>query len=206
MAIALGLLAAVGCVRVSEQANVVEDPKAAGVVLPASVVRKGPESARVTIIEIADFQCPYCGKAVPTIRDVLATYPHDVALAFVSFPLTYHAYAQTCAKAFQAAARQGLAWSMYDQMFAHQSALTDADLTGYAVAAGLDLVQFDADRASQEIADQVTEQTNLALTLGVDSTPTFLIGGYRVVGAQPLSVFVETIDKVLADAAPDAGP
>jgi protein-disulfide isomerase len=206
MSIAMALLAAMGCVRVSEQANVVEDPKAAGVVLPASVVRKGPDSARVTIIEIADFQCPYCGKAVPTIRDVLATYPHDVALAFVNFPLTYHAYAQACAKAFQAAARQGLAWSMYDQMFAHQSALTDADLTGHAVAVGLDLVQFDADRASQEIADQVTEQTNLALTLGVDSTPTFLIGGYRIVGAQPLSTFVETIDKVLADAAPDAGP
>jgi protein-disulfide isomerase len=158
------------------------------------------------MIEIADFQCPYCGDAQPTVRHVLETYPNDVALAFVNFPLSYHAYAQSCAKAFQAAARQGLAWALYDQMFAHQSALTDADLTGYASAIGLDVVQFNADRASQEIEDQVTEQTNLALSLGVNSTPTFLVGGYRIVGAMPLSTFVKTIDKVLAGTVPGVGP
>lgn len=200
------LASALGCVRVSDQPNVVEDPKAASVVLPGSVPRKGPQTARVTVIEVGDFQCPYCGSVQPTVRRVMEQYPQDVALAFVSFPLSFHEHALACAQAFLAAARQGQAWAMHDQMFAHQSALSDADLDSYAAAIGLDLAQFDADRASQEIADQVTEQKALAQSLGIDSTPTFLIGRYRIVGAQPLSAFVETIDKVLAGAPADAGP
>jgi protein-disulfide isomerase len=202
---ALSLMAASGCVRVSNQPLVMEDPKATGVNIPASSPRKGPASARVTMIEVGDFQCPYCGRVQPTVAEAMHAYPQDVALAFVNFPLSFHEYALPCAKAFQAAARQGQAWAMHDQMFAHQSALTDADLDSYAAAIGLDLAQFDADRAGQEIADQVDEQKKLALSLEVDATPTFFIGGYRIVGAQPLSAFTETIDKVLAGVKPDAG-
>jgi protein-disulfide isomerase len=202
---ALCLMAGLGCVRVSDQPLVIEDPKAAGVTIPASSPRKGPASARVTMIEVGDFQCPYCGRVQPTVAEVMHTYPQDVALAFVNFPLSFHEHALPCAKAFLAAARQGQAWAMHDLMFANQSALTDADLDSYAAAIGLDLAQFDADRASQEIADQVTEQKNFGLSMEVDSTPTFFIGGYRVVGAQPLSAFTETIDKVLAGVQPDAG-
>jgi protein-disulfide isomerase len=201
----MGLLAALGCVRVSEQPYVVEDPRAEGVVVPVSSPRKGPEPARVTMVEFGDFECPYCGKVQPTVESVLGAYPNDLALAFVNFPLSFHEDALPCAKAFLAAARQGRAWAMHDQMFAHQTALSDADLVSYAVAAGLDLAQFDADRASQEIADQLNEQKGLALSLGIDSTPTFLVGGTRIVGAQPVSVFTEVIDKVLAGIKPDAG-
>lgn len=204
MIVTLGLLA-LGCVRVSEQPTVVEDPKAASVVVPSSVPRKGPDSARVTMIEFGDFQCPYCGKVQPTVSKAMETYPNDVAVAFVNYPLSFHEHALPCAKAFLAAARQGQAWAMHDQMFAHQTALSDADLDSYAAAIGLDLAQFDSDRASQEIADQVAEQTNLALSLNVDATPTFLIGGYRVVGALPFSTFTEVIDKVLASTPPAAG-
>jgi protein-disulfide isomerase len=202
----LGTLAALGCIRVSDQPNVVEDPRAASVVLPASVPRKGADPARVTVIEFGDFQCPYCGNVQPTIRKVFEKYPDSVALAFVNDPLSFHEHALPCAKAFLAAARQGQAWAMHDQMFAHQSALSDADLDSYAAAIGLDLAQFDADRASQEIADQVTEQVNLATSLDIEATPTFLIGGYRIEGAQPFSAFSETIDKILAAPPPDAGP
>jgi protein-disulfide isomerase len=206
IALAWGLLATLGCLHVSDQPPVVqEDPKAAGVVLPVSTPRKGPDSARVTMIEFGDFECPYCGNVQPTVRRVLEAYPDDVALAFVNFPLSFHEHALPCAKAFLAAARQGQAWAMHDQMYTHQSALSDAALDGYAAALGLDVAQFDADRASQEIADQVTEQKNLGVALGVDATPTFLIGGYRIVGAQPFSAFAEAIDKVLSGVTPDAG-
>jgi protein-disulfide isomerase len=198
IAIASGLLSAIACVRVSEQPNVIEDPAAANMVLPASVPRKGPESPRVTMIEIADFQCSYCGKAQATVRSVLDTYPGSVGLAFLNFPLASHENAMACAKAFMAAVRQGQGWAMHDQMFAHQTALSDADLDGYAAALGLDVAQFDADRASQEIAGQIAEQVGLAISLNVDATPTFFIGGYRIVGAQSLSVFTEVVDKVLA--------
>src|SRR5512146_1765063 len=122
--IALWGLIASGCVRVSEQPTVIDDPKAAGVVVPGSAPRKGADPARVTMVEFGDFQCPYCGKVQPTVHNVLEAYPNDVAVAFVNYPLSFHEHALPCAKAFLAAARQGQAWAMHDQMFAHQSALS----------------------------------------------------------------------------------
>jgi protein-disulfide isomerase len=146
------------------------------------------------MVEFGDFQCPACGAAEPTVKQVLATYPNDVVLAFVNFPLSKHAYALPAAEAFLAAARQNRAWEMHDQMFANQSALTDADLDGYAQVIGLDLVQFDADRSSQEIADEVAQDKALGVSLGVDATPTFFIAGSWIVGDQPFSEFQKAIE------------
>jgi len=162
--------------------------------IPSHTLLLGPASARLTMVEFGDFQCPACGAAEPTVKQVLATYPDDVALAFVNFPLNMHPYALHAAEAFLAAARQGKAWEMHDQMFANQQALTDADLDGYAQALGMDLVQFDADRSSPEIADEVAQDKALAISLGVDSTPTFFIAGSWIVGNQPFSEFQKAID------------
>ena len=152
----------------------------------------------MTLVEFGDFQCPYCGDAEPTVNRVLASYPNDVALAFVNLPLSMHANALRAAEAFLAAALQGKAWEMHDQMFAHQENLTDADLDQYAQNIGLDLAQFDADRASPEIADEVAQDQALAASLGVDITPTFATAHYWIVGAQPFAVFKDAIDKELA--------
>ena len=163
--------------------------------LPSHTPLLGPASARLTMVEFGDFQCPYCGAVQPTVKQVLATYPNDVALAFVNFPLTMHPYALPAAEAFMAADRQGKAWEMHDQMFANQQALTDADLDGYAQVIGLDLVQFDADRSSPEIADEVAQDKALGISLGVDSTPTFFIAGSWIVGNQPFSEFQKAIES-----------
>ena len=166
--------------------------------------RRGPDPARVTMVEFADFQCPYCGEAEPTVKRVLATYPNDVALVFVNMPLSFHANAMRAAEAFLAAGRQGKAWEMHDQMFAHQQALLDSDLDTYAAVIGLDLVQFDADRVSPEIADEVAQDEALAAAVGVNSTPTFYIDGYLIRGNQPFSAFKKVIDDELTRPAPDA--
>jgi len=165
--------------------------------IPAHAPRRGPDSARVTVVEFGDFQCPACGYSEPTVQQVLATYPNDVALVFVNMPLRMHENALRAAQAFLAAARQSKAWEMHDQMFAHQQALSDADLDLYAQGIGLDLVQFDIDRASPEVADQVAQDRALADSLGVNTTPTFYIGGYWLVGSQPFSAFKEVIDQEL---------
>jgi protein-disulfide isomerase len=177
----------------------------AGVIPVASYSpRRGPDSARVTMMEFGDFQCPYCGAAESTVRRVLSSYPNDIALDFVNMPLSFHENALRAAEAFLAAARQGKGWEMHDQMFAYQQALSDTDLDSYAQVIGLDLVQFDADRASPEIADEVAQDEALAAALGVDRTPTFYIDGYFIVGNQPFSVFKKVIDQVLALPVPDA--
>jgi protein-disulfide isomerase len=165
--------------------------------VPSHTPLLGPASARVTMVEFGDFECPYCGAVEPTVKQVLATYPNDVALAFVNFPLSMHLYALPAAEAFMAAARQTKAWEMHDQMYAHQSALADADLDAYAQAIGLDVVQFDADRSSQEIADEVAQDKALGISLGVDGTPTFFIAGSWIVGNQPFSKFQQAIDGSL---------
>lgn len=165
--------------------------------VPSHTPLLGPASARVTMVEFGDFECPYCGAVEPTVKQVLATYPDDVALAFVNFPLNIHAYATTAAEAFLAASRQGKAWQMHDQMFANQQALAEADLDGYAQVIGLDVAQFDADRSSQEIADEVAQDKALGISLGVDGTPTFFIAGSWIVGNQPFSKFQQAIDGSL---------
>jgi protein-disulfide isomerase len=193
-----------GCVHATEVPETLTAYDAGPIDIPAHVPRRGPDSARVTLVEFGDFECPYCGEAEPTVRRVLASYPSDVALAFVNFPLSIHEYALHAADAFLAAALQGKAWEMHDQMFAHQDDLTDADLDQYAQIIGLDVAQFDTDRASPEIADEVEQDESLAASLGVDSTPTFATDHYWIVGAQPFSVFKDAIDKELARPARDA--
>jgi protein-disulfide isomerase len=101
------------------------------------------------------------------------------------------------AEAFLAAGRQDKAWEMHDLMYAHQDALSDADLDGYAQSIGLDLVQFDADRSSPDIANEVTQDKNLGYSLGVDSTPSFYIDGCWILGDQPFSSFQQVIDPLL---------
>jgi protein-disulfide isomerase len=181
-----------------------------GGVLPVAEYspRRGLDSARLTMVEFGDFQCPYCGAAEPTVRRVLSSYPNDVALVFVNMPLSFHENAMRAAEAFLAAARQGKAWEMHDQMYAHQQALMDSDIDTYAQVIGLDLVQFDADRASPEIADEVAQDQALAAAVGVNSTPTFYIDGYSIRGNQPFSVFKQVIDQELARPVLDvaAGP
>jgi protein-disulfide isomerase len=203
LGIVMGLLAC-ACSRETAP-EVCSDSDAAVVAIPTNDPRRGPASARVTLVEFGDFQCPYCGDAESTVRQVLAAYPNDVALVFVNFPISFHENALRAAEAFLAAARQDKAWEMHDQMFAHQQALSDADLDRYAAAIGLDVVQFDADRGSPEIADHVAQDKNLAISLGVNSTPTFAIACHWLKGNQPFSEFQKVIDVELALPGPDAG-
>jgi protein-disulfide isomerase len=205
---ALGMAAlSLACVRVTDVPEIRRAFDGGLIEIPEHAPRRGADPARVTVVEFGDFQCSYCGAVEPTVERVLATYPDDVDLVFVNLPLSIHANSLRAAEAFLAAARQGKAWEMHDQMLAHQQALSDADLDSYAQVIALDLLQFDADRSSPEIADQIAQDESLAASLAVDSTPTFLIGGYSIVGSQPFSAFKEVIDRELAlptrDAADD---
>jgi protein-disulfide isomerase len=191
------ILLVCACIRVTDAVEVPSAPDGGVLAIPSYTPILGPASARVTMVEFGDFECPYCGAAEPTVKQVLATYPDDVALAFVNFPLNIHLYAMPAAEAFLAASRQGKAWQMHDQMFANQQALTNADLDGYAQVIGLDVAQFDVDRSSQEIADEVAQDKALGISLGVDSTPTFFIDGSWIVGDQPSSEFQKAIDGSL---------
>ncbi len=170
------------------------------VTIPAHAPRKGPKAAKVTIVEFSDFQCPFCSRVNPTLKQIQDTYGKDVAIVFVNQPLSFHAQARDAAKAFLAANRQGKAWELHDKMFANQQALMPADLERYAGEVGLNVAKWKKDLADPEIEKQVAADQALAASVGADGTPAFYINGRELSGAQPFPSFKAIIDEEIKKA------
>jgi protein-disulfide isomerase len=170
------------------------------VVLSTHSPRKGPKAAKVTIVEVSDFQCPYCGRAAPTVKEVAQKYPNDVAVVYVNQPLPFHEHAMDAAQAFMAAARQGKAWELHDKMFANQQALTRADLEKYAAELKLNVPKFKKDMDDPAIKAEIKADQDLANSVGASGTPTFFINGRELVGAQPAAAFQTVIDEEIKKA------
>jgi protein-disulfide isomerase len=159
----------------------------------------GSNSATVTIIEFADFQCPYCGRVAPTIKKVRDTYGDKVRIVWKDFPLTQiHPQAFKASEAAHCAGEQGKYWEYHDRLFANQEALMPDDLKKTAGEIGLDATKFgsclDSSKFSERVRDGVAEGTRL----GVNSTPTFYVNGRLLSGAQPFEAFAAVIDEELS--------
>jgi protein-disulfide isomerase len=142
---------------------------------------KGPASAKVTLLEFSDFQCPFCSQVPPVVDEVLKAYPNDVKFVFKQFPLVrIHPQATPAAKASLAANKQGKFWEMHDKLFANQKQLDNESLKKYAEEIGLDMTKFEADMNSPEIAKQVEDEMKLANTNQVTGTPTLFVNGRKV--------------------------
>ncbi len=161
---------------------------------------RGADSPKVTIYEYSDFECPYCGKAQPTVEEVLRAYPDTVRLYFRHYPLDIHPRAMPSAIAAVCAEEQGKFWQLHDLMFANQNNLEDADLQKYASDIGLNMTKFNACLSSPEASQKVQQDMLGAASAGVSATPTFAIGESQVRGAQPFSKFKSLIDSELAKA------
>jgi protein-disulfide isomerase len=154
----------------------------------------GPAAAPVTVVEFSDFQCPYCGRAVPAVKEVEAAFPKDVRLVWKHLPLSFHQHAMPAALAAEAARAQGgpsKFWAMHDKLFADQAALSDTTYERYAQELGLDLARFRRDVADPKLKARVQEDAQLAQRLGVNGTPTFVVNGETVVGSAALRPAVE---------------
>src|SRR5581483_2482422 len=103
---------------------------------------KGPRDAPVTLLEFSDFQCPFCGRVGPTLKQLEDEYKGKLRIAFKNRPLPFHQNAQLAAEAALAAGDQGKFWEMHDKLFANQQALERADLEPYAQEIGLNVNQF----------------------------------------------------------------
>jgi protein-disulfide isomerase len=153
----------------------------------------------VTIIEFAEFQCPFCTRVRPTLEQIENTYKDRVRFVWKHLPLvSIHSHAMDAAIAAEAARKQGRFWEYHDKLFANQSQLEPDALRKYAEELGLDLTRFDRDRADQEVKTRVLEDMTEATSLGVTSTPTFFINGRLVSGAMPFETFSTIIDEELA--------
>ena len=158
---------------------------------------KGSTDAPVTMIVFSDFECPFCARAYETFVEVEETYGDSLQIIFKNYPLSFHQYAQKAAEAGECANDQGMFWEMHDMMFENAGALTVDDLKSYASAIGLDTDTFNACLDSDEKADEVTADMNEGIALGISGTPTFIINGEMLVGAQPYEAFETAILSAL---------
>jgi protein-disulfide isomerase len=138
---------------------------------------KGPDGAQVTIIELADFECPHCAGAVPMIDSALAAHPDQVRLVFKNYTLQFHARGEPAARAAFAAGMQGKFWEMEHLLFERQQHLEDADLERYAQMLKLDLARWKADVNSPAVSDRIARDRKLGEELKVKGTPTIYVNG-----------------------------
>ena len=158
----------------------------------------GPANAKVTIVELVDFQCPFCEKAVATIHDLAALYPDDVRIVVKNMPLPGHRLARGAAIAAMAAHRQGKYWEMHEMLFSNQDRLDAASLVAHARTLGLDDARFERDLADPAIAAAVDADLAEATDKGFVGVPSFTINGRVVVGALPLEQLRAVVDEELA--------
>jgi protein-disulfide isomerase len=154
---------------------------------------RGPMEAPVTVVEYGDFECPYCGRAEPVVRELLRDFG-DVRYVWRHLPLSdVHPNAQLAAEASEAAARQGAFWEMHDLLLDHQDALEPNDLMAYADQLGLDVERFTDDMRENEGAAQIAEDVDSADMSGVSGTPTFFINGQRHYGAYDIDTLSRAV-------------
>src|SRR5438067_8875253 len=163
---------------------------------------KGDPEAKVTIVEFSDFQCPFCGRAIPALKQVESRYGKDIRFAFKHNPLPMHPDAPYAARATIAAGKQGKFWQMHDKLFEANIAGTQNGLKRDAIDAmardlGLDIDRFHRDADAQDAKDHVEADQAQARALGATGTPYFYVNGQRIAGAQQFEQFKLVIDAAM---------
>jgi len=158
---------------------------------------KGPADAAVTIVEFADFQCGFCGRARPTTTALLEKYPDTVRFVFRDYPIPKHPRAARMAEGANCAGDQGKYWEYFDHLFDNPRKTSDDDLKAHAEALGLDTASFNECLDSNKHAEEVQKDLEDGAAAGVSGTPAFFINGRMLSGAQPVEKFAEVIDDEL---------
>jgi len=159
---------------------------------------RGPKDAKVTIVEWADYQCPFCAQSAPLVGQVLQAYPKEVKYVFKQFPLpaTMHPNAMPAAKAAMAANKQGKFWQLHDVLFENSRDLGGDKLKEYASKAGLDVSRWEKDVASPDVQQQIDREMAEGRAADVQGTPTFFVNGERLQN-RSMDGFKEMIDAAL---------
>jgi len=188
----------------SGSATGIPDQSTASVPVSAKDPQWGKPDAPVTIVTVSDFQCPFCSRVEPTLKQIRDTYgPDKVRMVWKNNPLPFHKDARPTAEA--AMAVFGLKgseafWKFHDAAFANQQALTPENFEKWAGEAGVDKQKFKDALASKKFSAKIDEDMALSTKIGANGTPAFRINGVTVSGAQPFDKFKEVIDAQLAEA------
>lgn len=162
----------------------------------------GGKDAKVTLIEYSDFECPFCGRFAPSIKQAMVEYGDEIRFVYRHFPLSFHVQAEPAAEASECAGEQGKFWEFHDGLFENQESL-GADL--YETLAGelkLNLIKFNDCVKTSKYKAKIQQQFAGGSSAGVAGTPhTFVIGvdGNAVIinGAQPYANVKSAIESMM---------
>jgi len=139
----------------------------------------GSASARISVVEYGDFECPSCAQAYHAVKMMLTRFGNDVRLVFRHFPLReVHPHAELAAEAAEAAGAQNQFWKLHNLLFEHQLHLKAENLEQYARQAELDLRRFAYDMSSHIYLQRIEEHIESGAKSGVRATPTFYVNGH----------------------------
>jgi len=175
---------------------------------PIPVTAKDPQwgkaTAPVTVVIISDYQCPFCTRVEPTLKQIRDTYgPDKVRMVWKNQPLAFHNRARPAADASMTVfgiAGSDAFWKFHDLAFANQQNLTDENFEKWAQESGADVAKYKAALAAKKYTAKVDEDMALANKIGANGTPAFRINGVTVSGAQPFDAFKKVIDQQLEEA------
>jgi protein-disulfide isomerase len=159
---------------------------------------KGPKSAALDVVIFSDFQCPFCSRVEPTLKQMEKEYAGKVRFTWKNYPLPFHNNAMPAAEAAMAAGAQGKFWEMHDKLFANQTALERPALEKYAQELGLNMAKFKADLDANKYKDVIDAEQKEGTAVGVTGTPAVFINGRKIAGAYPFEMFKKIADEELS--------
>ena len=159
---------------------------------------KGNPTAKITLVEFADYECPHCRHFQPVLRQIMDEFHSDVKLYFKHYPLPQHTNARLAAEAAVAAQKQGKFWQFQDKLWEKSDELSPAEIEKAAKEVGLDVTKFRQDLASEPIKARVQKDRSDGAAAGIQATPTLFINGREYTDGRDSDSLREWIKDAIA--------
>lgn len=169
--------------------------------------RKGPDDAKVVIVEFADFQCPACKQISGVLEQLAKEFEGKVQVVFRNYPLDnscnstlqskIHDSACRAAMMARCAGQYGKFWQLHDLLFENQKSLSAEQINNLAKVAGLNEEQITSCVNNPDLIAKIKDDIELGNKLGVDATPTLFINGQKVTGGRGLQDLRSQIEQLL---------
>src|SRR5262245_21746798 len=153
----------------------------------------GTAGAEVAIVQFFDYKCGYCKRVSPTLSSLLEKHK-NVRMIYKELPIL-GPDSHMAARAALAAEKQGAYLAFHRELMSLNGPITPAVIEDTGKKLGLDVARLKADMSSKEVEGALMQNQRLANAIGVQSTPSFVIGGELISGAMDLTRFEELIAK-----------
>lgn len=155
-------------------------PVSSALLVPENAYATGSADAKVTLVEFSDFECPACGSAHPTVKQLVEKYKDQLKFVPRDFPLEQHKSARYAAEAARAAGAQGKYWQMHDALFENQNDLSQENIASLAAKMTLDMDKFSKEMNEGTYKAAVQKDIDDGVALGINATPTFFLNGVKL--------------------------